>query len=119
MTRTHQDIPAGRIQPSQFDTVLPPDARRELGSHPKRPRIKSQPKMASTPEGARRRNFRWLPLAAILISLIALGLALRPQFEGRPPNKVTTSLPALAQVQKPAPQGPAARQGRLKTSPSS
>jgi hypothetical protein len=47
MTRTQQDIPAGRIQPTQFDSVLPQDARAELQT-PKRPRILGQPKPTPT-----------------------------------------------------------------------
>lgn len=42
MIPQNQEFTAGRIQPSQFDTELPPDARAEM-LKPKRPRILTRP----------------------------------------------------------------------------
>jgi hypothetical protein len=42
MRQTNQDTLAGKIQPSQYDTILPPDARSEL-VRPSRPAILRRP----------------------------------------------------------------------------
>jgi hypothetical protein len=103
MTRTQKEIPAGRIQPTSFDSELPPDARLELLS-PKRPRILGDRKPLRPGEVPRRGNFAWPALAAILISLFAAGLALRPQPKRQPPIKTMAAIPTPAQVQEPAPK---------------
>jgi hypothetical protein len=98
MTRIKQDIPAGRIQPSRFDTVLPPDVRQELGS-----RIPGRPKPARQGDVPPKEAFGWLPLAAALFACFAAGFALRPQTDGRTPIKATTAFPAPSQALEPAP----------------
>jgi hypothetical protein len=65
MRQNNQDALAGRIQPSQFDTILPPDARAEM-LKPQRPAILRRP-----PGLSHSLILKWIGAFALTVIILA------------------------------------------------
>jgi hypothetical protein len=85
MRQTNQDTPAGRIQPSQYDTILPPDARQEM-LKPKRPAILHRP-VYRNPVNDRSDLLKWAGSIAVVVIL----------FFGTFANNIQRKAPATSQ----------------------
>jgi hypothetical protein len=103
MTRIKQEISAGRIQsPSYnagYDTVLPPQARAELGAPPKRPRILDRTNPKEPTRLSAPRLLFGVFLALLIVSAICS--ALRQMVPPRTLSPKPSTSPAGAQSAHP------------------
>lgn len=103
MQRSTQEVSARRISPSNFDTVLPPEARAELVP-PKRPRILKRPAKAPVPYA----RIILMGFVLMIITLGAIAAFLHPPARAslpqapRPVPTVAAPTPAPRAIRVPA-----------------
>jgi hypothetical protein len=102
MSQLNQEFTAGRIQPSQYDVILPPDARAEI-LKPKRARILVRPPPPSQkPPRAKLARFRVYPVMGWLAVLAAIALMAVMALNWPSPEKRERALQESAQAGRKA-----------------